>query len=123
MVLPTIPRQIFVRLRVIVDDLLPDTLHFRCFNDDVQGTGAVILAGKSIAIRMNSIDKALGVMNAVRRSGIAIEDHRLVFMGAGSAGVGVAEQIQEFFIKSGISVEQAKKMFWLVDSKVRNCLL
>jgi len=62
-------------------------------------------------------------MNAVRRSGIAIKDHKLVFMGAGSAGVGVAEQIQEFFIKSGISAEQAKKMFWLVDSKVRNCLL
>ncbi|KAJ2971019.1 hypothetical protein NQ176_g7898 [Zarea fungicola] len=52
----------------------------RCFNDDVQGTGAVVLGG---------------YIGAVNLSGVPIEDQRLVFMGAGSAGVGVAKQLVE----------------------------
>jgi malate dehydrogenase (oxaloacetate-decarboxylating)(NADP+) len=63
------------------------------------------------------------VINAVRRSGIPIKDQKLVFMGAGSAGVGVAQQILEFFVKSGIEPTTANKMFWLVDSKVTHFLL
>lgn len=73
------------------------------FNDDVQGTGAVIVGG---------------FINAVNASGIAAKDHRAVFLGAGSAGVGVAKQIVEYFIKEGLTEEQAKRKFWLVDSKV-----
>ncbi|RDW60079.1 malic enzyme [Coleophoma crateriformis] len=73
------------------------------FNDDIQGTGAVILAG---------------VINALRKTGIPIKDQRAVFMGAGSAGVGVAKQIVEYFIQAGqLSEEDAKRCFWFVDTK------
>lgn len=79
-----------------------------CFNDDIQGTGAVILAG---------------VINAIRRveqeSGILPSDHRVVFYGAGSAGIGVARQIQDYFqYQLGMSEQEAQKLFWIVDSKV-----
>ncbi|KAJ8060861.1 hypothetical protein OCU04_009943 [Sclerotinia nivalis] len=50
----------------------------KMFNDDIQGTGVVVLAG---------------YINAVNLSGVPIEDQRLVFMGAGSAGIGVAKQL------------------------------
>lgn len=72
------------------------------FNDDIQGTGAVILAG---------------FINAVKQSGIAAKDQRAVFLGAGSAGVGVAKQIVAFFIKEGLTEDQARRCFWLVDSQ------
>ncbi|KAI9853218.1 MAG: hypothetical protein M1824_001523 [Vezdaea acicularis] len=72
------------------------------FNDDVQGTGAVILAG---------------VINAVRHTGKHVKEHRAVFMGAGSAGVGVAKEIVEFFVKEGLTEDEARRCFWLVDSK------
>ncbi|KAI8093800.1 uncharacterized protein BX664DRAFT_260994 [Halteromyces radiatus] len=78
-----------------------------CFNDDIQGTGAVILSG---------------VINAIRKvqkeSGVAPQDHRVVFYGAGSAAIGVANQIQHYFqIEHGLTEEQAKNIFWIVDSK------
>ncbi|CZT48607.1 related to malate dehydrogenase (oxaloacetate-decarboxylating) (NADP+) [Rhynchosporium secalis] len=74
----------------------------KCFNDDIQGTGAVVLAG---------------YMGAVNLSGVPIEDQRLVFMGAGSAGVGVAKQVMEFYTRRGLSEQQARDKFWLVDTK------
>ncbi|OAD69999.1 hypothetical protein PHYBLDRAFT_60321 [Phycomyces blakesleeanus NRRL 1555(-)] len=77
------------------------------FNDDIQGTGAVILSG---------------LMNAIRKveseSKVAPKDHRIVFYGAGSAAVGVATQIQEYFqTEYNMTEDEAKKVFWLVDSK------
>ncbi|KAH9841271.1 NADP-dependent malic enzyme [Teratosphaeria destructans] len=75
---------------------------YTMFNDDIQGTGAVILGG---------------FINAVKQSGVAPADQRAVFLGAGSAGVGVAKQLTEFFIKEGLSEDQARKRFWLVDSQ------
>lgn len=39
-------------------------------------------------------------------------------MGAGSAGVGVAKQIVEYFIKEGLKEDEARKCFWFVDTKV-----
>lgn len=72
------------------------------FNDDIQGTGAVITGG---------------FINAVKQSGVAPRDQRAVFLGAGSAGVGVAKQLTEFFMKEGLSEDEAKKRFWLVDSQ------
>lgn len=79
-----------------------------CFNDDIQGTGAVILSG---------------IINAIRRvqseSGVNPRDHRIVFSGAGSAAIGVARQIQEYFmIDQHMSEDQARQLFWIVDSKV-----
>lgn len=58
-----------------------------------------------------------GVINAVKQSGTPLADQRAVFFGAGSAGVGVAKQIVEFFMKGGLTEEQARRCFWLVDSK------
>ncbi|TGO19259.1 hypothetical protein BTUL_0005g01080 [Botrytis tulipae] len=75
---------------------------YPCFNDDIQGTGAVILAG---------------IINALRRTGIPVKDQRAVFMGAGSAGVGVAQQIVEFFRKEGLTEDEARRCFWFVDTK------
>jgi malate dehydrogenase (oxaloacetate-decarboxylating)(NADP+) len=78
-----------------------------CFNDDIQGTGAVILSG---------------VINAIRKvqkeANVAPEDHRIVFYGAGSAAIGVARQIQEYFqAEFNLSEDQARRIFWIVDSK------
>ena len=50
-------------------------------------------------------------------SGVPIEEQRLVFMGAGSAGVGVAKQLVEYYTKRGLSEQAAKDKFWLVDTK------
>ena len=72
------------------------------FNDDIQGTGAVILAG---------------IINAVKRTGIPVKDQRAVLMGAGSAAVGVAKQIVEFFMNEGLSEDEARQCFSLVDTK------
>ncbi|OJJ50507.1 hypothetical protein ASPZODRAFT_192222 [Penicilliopsis zonata CBS 506.65] len=75
---------------------------YTCFNDDIQGTGAVILGG---------------VINAVKRSGLPCKDHRAVFLGAGSAGVGVAKQIVDFFVREGMTEDEARACFYLVDTK------
>lgn len=56
-------------------------------------------------------------MGAVNNSNVPIEDQRVVFMGAGSAGVGVAQQMLEFYTKRGLTVEEAKAKFYLVDTK------
>ena len=75
---------------------------YTCFNDDIQGTGAVILGG---------------IISAVRQSGTAVKDQRAVFFGAGSAGVGVAKQIVEYFMREGLTEDEARRCFWLVDTK------
>ena len=76
---------------------------YSCFNDDIQGTGAVVLAG---------------IINALKVTGVPVKDQRLVFMGAGSAGTGVGKQIAEFFMKEGLTEQEARKCFWFVDRKV-----
>jgi len=72
------------------------------FNDDIQGTAAVSLAG---------------FINAISESQIPLKDHNIVFFGAGSAAVGIAKLISEYFIQQGIPEETAKNMITLVDSK------
>ncbi|KAF1916184.1 hypothetical protein BDU57DRAFT_516131 [Ampelomyces quisqualis] len=74
---------------------------YSMFNDDVQGTGAVIVGG---------------FINAIKASGVPVKDHKAIFFGAGSAGVGVAKQIVEFFKKEGLTDEEARRKFWFVDS-------
>lgn len=64
-----------------------------------------------------------GFINALRivqeLDGVAPPEHRIVFFGAGSAGIGVAKQLLDYFIvELGITEEEAKKLFWIVDSKV-----
>ena len=57
-------------------------------------------------------------MNAVKSTGIDPRKQRAVFLGAGSAGVGVAKQMVEFFMKEGgLSEDEARRVFYLVDSK------
>lgn len=56
-------------------------------------------------------------MGAVNLSNVPIEDQRLVFMGAGSAGVGVAKQMVEYYTRRGMSEQEAKEKFYLVDTK------
>ncbi|GLB42386.1 putative malic enzyme [Lyophyllum shimeji] len=75
------------------------------FNDDIQGTGAVVLSGLINAARLSS-----------QASGRPITDHRILFFGAGSAGVGVAMQLMSFFTLNGLSEEEARRRIWLVDS-------
>jgi malate dehydrogenase (oxaloacetate-decarboxylating)(NADP+) len=76
---------------------------YSMFNDDIQGTGAVILSG---------------LINAFRETGIQLKDHRILFLGAGSAGVGVAKQICEHFVRAGnMSFDEARNHFWFVDTK------
>jgi malic enzyme len=53
---------------------------------------------------------------------VPVKDHRAIFLGAGSAGVGVAKQLVEFFIKEGLTEDEARRKFWLVDSNVRATL-
>lgn len=80
--------------------------NYPMFNDDIQGTGAVILGGFINAARQSAA-----------ASGKDLKDQRIVFMGAGSAGVGVAKQLLSFFINLGFSEEEAKQRVWLVDTK------
>ncbi|KAL0959834.1 hypothetical protein HGRIS_011511 [Hohenbuehelia grisea] len=76
------------------------------FNDDIQGTGAVVLSGFLNAAKLSS-----------EASGRPLTDHRILFFGAGSAGVGVATQLMSFFTLQGMSVEEARNCIWLVDSQ------
>jgi len=76
---------------------------YSMFNDDIQGTGAVILSG---------------LINAFRESGVPLKDQKILFLGAGSAGVGVAKQICEHFVKAGnMTFDEARNHFWFVDTK------
>ncbi|KAI0045035.1 malic enzyme [Auriscalpium vulgare] len=76
------------------------------FNDDVQGTGAVVLSGFLNAAKLSSA-----------ASGRPLTSHRILFLGAGSAGVGVAMQLMSFFKLQGLSEEDARSRIYLVDSQ------
>jgi len=75
---------------------------YRCFNDDIQGTGAVIAAG---------------MINAWKIAGTSPKDAKFVFLGAGSAGVGVANQIVDILVEEGVDEKTARRQFYFVDSK------
>ena len=84
-----------------------------CFNDDIQGTAGVALAG---------------VCASTRISGMAFKDLRIMFLGAGSAATGVADLITYAFQKEGFSKQEARQKLWFVDIeglvvKSRNDLL
>jgi malate dehydrogenase (oxaloacetate-decarboxylating) len=70
------------------------------FNDDMQGTGAVNLAA---------------VLSGVRVSGIPLRDHRVVVFGAGTAGIGIADQLRDALVREGLTPDEATRRFWCID--------
>jgi malate dehydrogenase (oxaloacetate-decarboxylating)(NADP+) len=74
-----------------------------CFNDDIQGTGAVALAGLIAAMRIREEH---------------LSDQRIVFCGAGSAAVGIADMICAGIAdEHSLTHEEARKLVWMCDSR------
>ena len=76
----------------------------RCctFNDDMQGTAAVVFAA---------------ILAAIRASGTSLRDQRVVILGAGTAGMGIADMMRDAMVREGLSVEEATRCFWALDRK------
>ncbi|NDR77393.1 malolactic enzyme [Fructilactobacillus sanfranciscensis] len=72
------------------------------FNDDIQGTGIIVLAG---------------VLGGLNISGEKMVDQKYLCFGAGTAGVGIAQRVAEEMVQSGLSEEEAKKRFYMVDKQ------
>jgi malate dehydrogenase (oxaloacetate-decarboxylating) len=74
----------------------------RIFNDDIQGTGAItvaaILAGMRVARARSSVQ-------------------RIVIFGAGTAGIGIADQIRTIMVNDGLTEDEATRRFWCVDKQ------
>jgi malate dehydrogenase (oxaloacetate-decarboxylating)(NADP+) len=71
-----------------------------CYNDDIQGTAAVAVAGISGALRL---------------LGNSWKDQTFLFLGAGSAGTGIADLITKAMAAEGMPMEEARKRCWLQD--------
>jgi malate dehydrogenase (oxaloacetate-decarboxylating) len=74
----------------------------RVFNDDLQGTGAITLAA---------------VLAGMRAAGTRPSEQRVVIFGAGTAGVGIADQLRAVMVRDGLSDEEATRRFWCVDKQ------
>ncbi len=72
----------------------------RIFNDDMQGTGAIVVAS---------------VLSAMKVTGQGFADQRLVVFGAGTAGSGMADQITAGMVRDGLSELDARRRVWLID--------
>ena len=70
------------------------------FNDDIQGTAAVALGA---------------VLGAVKVTGKSLKDQQIVMLGAGSAGIGVADGLRAAMVSDGLSEQKARSHFWIVD--------
>lgn len=63
---------------------------------------------------------AAGYMNAVKMLSKSFKDEKIIFLGAGSAGIGVAQAIVNLMKETGMTDLEARRRFWFVDSHVRN---
>lgn len=70
------------------------------FNDDMQGTAAVVLSAASAA---------------VRATGSRLRDQRVVIHGAGTAGLGIADAMRDQMVREGLSPEEATRRFWALS--------
>ena len=72
------------------------------FNDDIQGTGAVTLAS---------------AISAIRVCGTNMQSQRVLIFGAGTAGIGVADELRNAMMREGLTRAEATSRFWLVDKQ------
>jgi len=70
------------------------------FNDDIQGTSAVALGA---------------ILGAVKVTGKNLTEQQIVMLGAGSAGIGVADGLRAALKEEGLSEEESRRRFWVVD--------
>ncbi|KAK6587535.1 malic enzyme [Cryptosporidium xiaoi] len=75
---------------------------YRCFNDDIQGTASIVLAG---------------ILSSIKIAGKELNDQKILICGAGSASIGTVNLIINAMELNGITKEKAIDKFWLVDSK------
>ncbi|MDO5610095.1 MAG: NAD-dependent malic enzyme [Pseudomonadota bacterium] len=73
---------------------------YRIFNDDMQGTGAIVMAS---------------VFSGLKVTGQRFAEQRLLVFGAGTAGTGMADQIHAAMVRDGLSADEARQRVWLVD--------
>lgn len=76
--------------------------HCCLFDDDIQGTGAVALAG---------------IIAALKITGGTLSGQRLLFLGAGEAGIGIADTYVAALVDEGMDEDEARQHCWFVDSK------
>lgn len=76
--------------------------HFCTFNDDMQGTGAVTLAA---------------LLTAIKQTKLPLTEQRIVILGAGTAGTGIADQLCAGMMRAGLTRQEALARFWLVDKQ------